>query len=87
MNKQQKDRTVNSFATGISLPLRVLETVDSIRKDVPRSRFILRLIEQGLNLNQNQKEGALVTHQHQQDTTRAGGYSNNGQRAIQQPSR
>jgi hypothetical protein len=44
----QKNRTANSFSTGITLPLNVLETVDSVRKDIPRSRFILRLIEKGL---------------------------------------
>jgi metal-responsive CopG/Arc/MetJ family transcriptional regulator len=57
LNKKQKDRTVNSFCTGITLPLNVLETVDSIRKDIPRSRFILRLIEKSL-LQSGVKVGA-----------------------------
>jgi hypothetical protein len=33
----------------VTLPCRVLETVDSIRKDVSRSRFFLRLLEKNIN--------------------------------------
>lgn len=50
MNKKQKHRTINSYATGISLPLEVLQQVDSIRKDIPRSRFLLRIIENNLKV-------------------------------------
>jgi hypothetical protein len=32
----------------VTLPCRVLETVDSIRKDVSRSRFVLRLLEKNI---------------------------------------
>jgi len=33
---------------GISLPKEIVNTVDEMRKDVPRSRYILRLIEYSL---------------------------------------
>lgn len=33
---------------GISLPKKIVNTIDEIRKDVPRSRYILRLIENSL---------------------------------------
>ena len=45
MNNEQKQRTVNSLCTGITLPWNILQAVDTVRKDVPRSRFILRAIE------------------------------------------
>jgi metal-responsive CopG/Arc/MetJ family transcriptional regulator len=48
MNKTQKHRTTNSFATGISMPLNILEKIDATRKDVPRSRFIVRMIQENL---------------------------------------
>jgi hypothetical protein len=48
MYHRQKDRTARSYCTGISWPLDVIEKIDSIRKDVPRSKFLLRLIEDRL---------------------------------------
>jgi metal-responsive CopG/Arc/MetJ family transcriptional regulator len=33
---------------GISLPKEIVNTIDEIRKDVPRSRYILRLLENSL---------------------------------------
>jgi metal-responsive CopG/Arc/MetJ family transcriptional regulator len=66
MNKKQKNRTINSFATGISMPLNILEEVDAMRRDVPRSRFILRMIEENL-LQSGRQVGA-----HGQTTAIAG---------------
>ena len=37
----------SSFPIGISLPKEIIEKVDKDRKDIPRSRYILRLIEKG----------------------------------------
>jgi metal-responsive CopG/Arc/MetJ family transcriptional regulator len=48
MYNKQKHRTINSFATGISMPLNLLAEIDTIRKDVPRSRFIVRMIQENL---------------------------------------
>jgi hypothetical protein len=45
---QQKDRTRNSYCYGISMPLDIIEKIDSIRQDLPRSRFILRMVKKGL---------------------------------------
>jgi metal-responsive CopG/Arc/MetJ family transcriptional regulator len=57
MNKKQKHRTINSFATGISIPLNILEEIDAVRKDIPRSRFIVRMIQENL-LQSGSKVGA-----------------------------
>ena len=48
MNKIQKHRTINSFAPGIPMQLNILEEIDATRKDIPRSRFIVRIIEENL---------------------------------------
>jgi hypothetical protein len=34
-----------SVPVGISLPTKLIEKIDTKRKDVPRSKYILRLIE------------------------------------------
>ncbi len=34
---------------GISLPKEIVDIIDEIRKDVPRSRYILRLVEKSLS--------------------------------------
>jgi hypothetical protein len=57
MNKKQKHRTINSFATGISMPLNIQKEIDAMRKDIPRSRFIVRMIEENL-LQSGQQVGA-----------------------------
>jgi hypothetical protein len=44
MYHRQKERTSRSYCTGISWPLDVIMKC----KDVPRSRFILRLVEESL---------------------------------------
>jgi metal-responsive CopG/Arc/MetJ family transcriptional regulator len=38
---------------GISLPKEIVDIIDEIRKDVPRSRYILRLIEKSLTSFEN----------------------------------
>ncbi len=45
MAKKQKDQCLK---VTITLPSKILHTVDSKREDVPRSRFLLRLIEKDL---------------------------------------
>lgn len=40
----------NSRIGGISLPAYVWKTIDKQRKDVPRSKFILRLIEEAFSM-------------------------------------
>jgi hypothetical protein len=37
--------------TGLSLPIELMEKIDSDRKDVSRSRFLLRLLEKAYNTN------------------------------------
>lgn len=41
-------RYIEYTQLGISLPKEIVNTIDEIRKDVPRSRYILRLIENSL---------------------------------------
>lgn len=43
---------VNSIPVGISIPKNILEQIDSDRKDVSRSRYLLRILERSYN---NQK--------------------------------
>ena len=50
MYKKQKYITMRSYCTGISMPLDTLQKIDFIRKDIPRSRFMLRLIENNLRV-------------------------------------
>ena len=57
MNKKQKHRTIKSFATGITMPLNIQKEIDAMRKDIPRSRFIVRMIEENL-LQSGQQVGA-----------------------------
>jgi hypothetical protein len=67
MYKKQKDRTMRSYCTGISMPLDILQKIDSIRKDIPRSTFLLRLIENNLRvevLQSGSKVGAQTRLQH-----------------------
>jgi hypothetical protein len=47
-SKQQKGRTDRCHTYGISMPLEILEKVDKQRGDIPRSRFLLRMIENNL---------------------------------------
>jgi len=41
-------------STGLSLPAELMEMMDSERGDVPRSRFLLRLIEKAYEKNQEE---------------------------------
>ena len=38
----------NNYPVSVSLPKVMLDKIDAVRGDVTRSRFILRLIERGL---------------------------------------
>lgn len=38
---------------GISLPIGVISEIDKQRQDIPRSRFLLRIIERNLVSNEN----------------------------------
>ena len=42
---------------GISLPTKIVEGLDKKRKDVSRSRYILRILENDILINSNLKEG------------------------------
>ncbi len=44
---------VNSIPVGISIPKNILEQIDKERKDVSRSRYLLRILERS---HINQKE-------------------------------
>ncbi len=44
---------VKAIPVGISIPENILEQIDKDRKDVPRSRYLLRVLERSYN---NQKE-------------------------------
>jgi metal-responsive CopG/Arc/MetJ family transcriptional regulator len=44
---------VKSIPVGISIPENILEQIDKDRKDVPRSRYLLRVLERSYS---NQKE-------------------------------
>ncbi len=35
----------NTISVGISLPKKMIEQIDKDRKDIPRSRYLLRLLE------------------------------------------
>ena len=37
----------------ISLPIRLVQTIDNQRHDVPRSKFVLRLLENALKIESN----------------------------------
>jgi metal-responsive CopG/Arc/MetJ family transcriptional regulator len=41
-------KNMNSVPIGISLPIELVKKIDKERHDVPRSRYILRLIENGV---------------------------------------
>jgi metal-responsive CopG/Arc/MetJ family transcriptional regulator len=44
-------------ATGLSLPIELMQKIDNERGDVSRSRFVLRLIEQAYSDLENKKRG------------------------------
>ena len=47
-----------SIAVGISLPRKIVERIDKDRQDVPRSRYVLRLLENSY-LKKNSKIDSL----------------------------
>ena len=66
MYHKQKDRTRNSYCYGISMPLYIIEKIDFIRKDIPRSRFLLRIIESSLITDGNSTSNNNESLQHLQ---------------------
>lgn len=40
---------MKSYPIGISIPRSIVKKIDATRRDIPRSKFILRLIENGLS--------------------------------------
>jgi hypothetical protein len=42
------DNVMSSIPIGISLPIELVKKIDKERHDVPRSRYILRLIEKNV---------------------------------------
>jgi hypothetical protein len=62
LHHKQKHRTLNSYCYGVSMPLDVIKKIDSIRKDIPRSRFILRLIEKNLKVEELQSGQQVGAH-------------------------
>jgi hypothetical protein len=47
-----------SIAVGISLPKKIVERIDNDRQDIPRSRYVLRLLENSY-LKKNSKIDSL----------------------------
>ena len=41
-------KSINNLPLCVSLPLEMIQTIDRLRGDVSRSRFVLRLLEKGL---------------------------------------
>lgn len=44
------------ISTGLSLPTDLMKKIDAERGDVPRSRFLLRLLEKTYSAENNEKE-------------------------------
>jgi hypothetical protein len=53
----------NSYPIGISLPKEIIKKIDAERLDVPRSRYILRLIE---NVYREEKKNITTDNKRQQ---------------------
>jgi metal-responsive CopG/Arc/MetJ family transcriptional regulator len=49
---------MSSIPIGISLPIELIKKIDKERHDVSRSRYILRLIENGVYTTSNKGAGA-----------------------------
>jgi hypothetical protein len=47
---------VNTIFVGFTIPKSIYNQIEETRKDVSRSRFILRMVEKGLAKCQNQTE-------------------------------
>lgn len=46
--------------TGLSLPLKLIHEIDIQREDVPRSRFILKLIQEAFNKNGDESSESII---------------------------
>ena len=46
----------HSKSAGLSLPTNLMKKIDAERGDVPRSRFLLRLLEKTYSAENNEKE-------------------------------
>jgi hypothetical protein len=49
----------SNLALGISLPRQIIKQIDSDRGDVPRSRFVLRILEKQYTIKQMREKGPL----------------------------
>jgi hypothetical protein len=49
----------NSVAVGISLPTKLMEKIDVDRGDIPRSRYVLRMLEKQYGFRQIREKGLL----------------------------
>jgi hypothetical protein len=49
----------NNVAVGISLPTKLMEKIDVDRGDIPRSRYVLRMLEKQYGFRQIRVKGAL----------------------------
>jgi hypothetical protein len=47
-----------SIPCGISFPIRVIHKIDVARGDIPRSRYLLRLIEDAYNREKKEEESS-----------------------------
>jgi hypothetical protein len=47
----------NIIKFGVSMPHPIVFQIDKVRGDIPRSRFILRILERALNTIPEQQEG------------------------------
>ena len=64
----------NCFSVGISLPKEIIQKIDKERLDVPRSRYLLRIIQDRYNKQKQilqagaEAEKELVPHSHSSST-------------------
>ena len=49
----------NNVAVGISLPTKLMEKIDTDRGDIPRSRYVLRILEMHYWFRQMREKGSL----------------------------
>ncbi len=45
---KKKHPSTNVKSAGISFPLRILDTIDKERGDIPRSKYVLRILENAI---------------------------------------
>jgi hypothetical protein len=49
----------NKIAVGISLPTKLMKKIDTDRGDIPRSRYVLRILERQYVFKQTREKGSL----------------------------